>query len=104
MDRKLRVAPPSETTAVTLDKDKIADAAIALLSISMSEDDGVFRAWKSLDWGVLDDLHERGWIDDPKSKAKSVVITEEGRRRALEATARLFGAEGDRPDAKRRTS
>jgi hypothetical protein len=75
---------------VTLDKDKIADAAIALLSISMSEDHGLYRAWKGLDWGVLDDLHERGWIGDPKSKAKSVVITEEGRRRALEATARLF--------------
>jgi hypothetical protein len=27
-------------------------------------------------------LHERGYISDPKSKAKSVVMTEEGERRA----------------------
>ncbi len=30
----------------------------------------------------MDRLHKKGFISDPKSKAKSVVITEEGAKRA----------------------
>lgn len=37
-----------------------------------------FRAWKGFDWDVLNRLYEKGWIDDPKNKAKSVALTEEG--------------------------
>jgi Mn-dependent DtxR family transcriptional regulator len=36
-------------------------------------------------------LHERGYISDPKTKAKSVVLSEEGERRARELFARHFG-------------
>jgi len=35
---------------------------------------------------VLNRLHERGYIDDPVSKAKSVMLTEEG----AERSKRLF--------------
>ena len=31
---------------------------------------------------ALDRLHERGYISDPKTKAKPVVMSEEGERRA----------------------
>jgi hypothetical protein len=48
------------------------------------------RAWKGLDWDLLALLHERGWILDPKGKAKSVVFTEEGQRMALAAFAKHF--------------
>jgi hypothetical protein len=34
------------------------------------------RAWKSHGWDALDRLHEKGYTSDPKSKAKSVVMTE----------------------------
>jgi len=37
------------------------------------------RAWKSHDWDVLDRLHAKGYISDPKSKAKSVVLSPEGK-------------------------
>ena len=31
-----------------------------------------------MDWALLDVLFERGWIYDPKGKAKSVLPTDEG--------------------------
>ena len=36
------------------------------------------RSWKTHDWDVLNRLHESGYIDDPGSKAKSVMLTDEG--------------------------
>ena len=67
------------------DSDKLAEVALALLSLTMFEDGIVTRAWKGLDWDLMDTLYERGWIANPKGKAKSVVFTEEG-----EALARTF--------------
>jgi hypothetical protein len=65
------------------DLDRIDDAALALLFLTLH--DG-YRAWKGFDWGVMDRLHEKGFIDDPRNKTKSVVFTEEG----LERSKRLF--------------
>lgn len=31
-----------------------------------------------MDWDAVNRLHEKGYIGNPKSKAKSVVLTEEG--------------------------
>jgi hypothetical protein len=45
-----------------------------------------YRAWKGFDWDVLNRLHERGFIDDPVNKTKSVIFTEEG----LRESERLF--------------
>ena len=36
-------------------------------------------------------MHEKGMIGNPKSKAKSVVMTEEGTKRCEELFAELFG-------------
>jgi predicted transcriptional regulator len=63
-----------------IDQDKLAEVALAILGMTAFRDRGVERVWKGLDWDLLDLLHERGWISDPKSKAKSVVLTEEGAR------------------------
>jgi len=52
---------------------KLAQAALALLALTR---DGDGRAWKSLDWDLMDRLHDNGWIRDPRIKAKSVVLTE----------------------------
>lgn len=51
---------------------------------------GTQRAWKSFDWEALGRLHERGFILDAVGKAKSVVLTPEGRRRSEELFHRLF--------------
>jgi Domain of unknown function (DUF6429) len=68
---------------VPLNTDKIDDAALALLYLTLHDDD---RAWKGFDWGVLDRLHRKGMIGDPVGKVKSVVFTDEG----LEKARKLF--------------
>ena len=74
--------------------DKIDDAVLALLHLtSFTEGKGEFaytRAWKGHDWAALNRLHEKGLIGDPVGKAKSVALTEEGRKRAQELFERLF--------------
>ena len=61
-----------------LDHDKLAEAALAILSLTAREEEFGARAWKGMDWELTDLLYEKGWICDPKGKAKSVVLTEEG--------------------------
>jgi hypothetical protein len=70
-----------------LDTQKMCETSLALLSLTLH--DG--RAWKGLDWNLMDLLFEKGWITDPKSKAKSVVLTDEGERLALEFLRKHFG-------------
>jgi hypothetical protein len=74
--------------------DKIDDAVLALLYLtSFTEGKGELaftRAWKGHDWEALDRLHKRGLISDPKKKAKSVVLSQEGRQLSEELFRRLF--------------
>jgi len=60
------------------------------------EDHYVARAWKSHDWDAMDRLRQKGYIADPKSKAKSVVMTEEGAKRAKELFEKHFSRSGQR--------
>src|SRR5262249_52848156 len=55
------------------------DAILALLLLVRH--DGM-RAWKGFDWSAMDRLHAKGLISNPAGKAKSVVLTDEGLRRA----------------------
>jgi hypothetical protein len=71
-----------------LDQDKIDDVVLALLYLGLH--DGA-RAWKSFDWEAMDRLHEKGYISNPQSKAKSVVFTAEGLERAARLLEALFG-------------
>jgi hypothetical protein len=73
-----------------LDHEKLAEAALAILSLSLH---GEGRAWKGMDWDLTDLLHQKGWISDPQSKAKSVVLSEEGEKLAAQFLARHFGRE-----------
>ncbi len=70
-----------------LDTQKLCEAGLALLSLTLH--DG--RAWKGVDWNLMDLIYEKGWITDPKSKAKSVVLTDEGERLAREFLRKHFG-------------
>ena len=76
---------------MALDTDKIDDAVLALLFLGLHDR---WRAWKGFDWDALDRLYQKGMIADPVNKAKSVVFTEEGLRRAEE----LFQAMFTKPD------
>ena len=71
--------------------DRVDEMTLALLHLTAFRDRGVTRAWKGHDWGVLDRLHERGWILDPRSPARSVVLTEEGLRRSQRVFEDHFG-------------
>ncbi len=80
---------------MVLDEEKIDQAVLALLSLGLHEG---ARAWKGFDWEAMNRLHEKGFISDPRSKAKSVVFTEEGlaeARRLLEHLFSVSSADGD---------
>lgn len=66
------------------DKDKVDEIILALLYLNFFDHNGILRAWKTFDWDAMDRLHEKGFISDPKSKAKSVFMTEKGHEVAEE--------------------
>jgi hypothetical protein len=69
------------------DLDKVDEVVLALLQLTRC---GEARAWKGHDWDTLERLYEKGYILDPKNKAKSVVLTEEGERRSCELFEKHF--------------
>jgi hypothetical protein len=71
-------------------KDRVDEMVLALLYLTMSDEKPGFRAWKGHDWEALDRLHAKGYISDPKSKAKSVVVSEEGAQRAQQLFKKHF--------------
>ena len=76
------------------DIEKVDEAVLALLFLTLhnvSEHGG--RAWKGHDWNALDRLHEKGLISDPRSEAKSVVLSPEAIRASKDAFRRLFARE-----------
>jgi hypothetical protein len=75
------------------DQRRVEDAVLALMHLNAHRDKFGWRAWKSFPWEATDGLHERGLIDDPRSKAKSVPLTDEGARLAEQLFAELFGVE-----------
>ncbi len=77
-----------------VDWDRVDEAALAIMLLGLH--DG-WRTWKGLNWEVLNRLHERGLITDPKSKAKSVIFTEEGLKSAQQLFERLFCQSTEQP-------
>jgi hypothetical protein len=73
------------------DRDKVDEMVLALLCLTIwEEDDWGARTWKGHDWDTLERLHAKGYISDPKGKAKSVVLSPEGLRRARELFEQHF--------------
>ena len=68
---------------------RIDAAVLALLLLGLH--DGC-RVWKTFDWDAMNRLHEKGFISDPVSKAKSVVITVQGQREAERPFRTMFAA------------
>ena len=74
-----------------IDQQKLAETALAILSLTASDDTGIMRAWKGMDWDLLAVLHQNGWIGDPVGKQKSVVLTDEGKELAKKFLEKHFG-------------
>jgi hypothetical protein len=72
------------------DKDKVDEMTMALLYLVMWQDGGYDRAWKGFDWDTMDRLHQKGWISDPRGKAKSVAVTSEGANKAQDQFRKHF--------------
>lgn len=70
-----------------IDEDKIDDAVLALLWLPLHDER---RAWKAFDWDIMARLHQKGLIDNPVNKSKSLLLTNEGLRRSEELFQRLF--------------
>ena len=77
------------------DKDKVDEYTLALLLlVSHNRKVGYgARAWKGFDWDTMDRLHDKGFITDPKGKARSVGMTEEGYQQAEALFQKFFGNE-----------
>lgn len=73
------------------DQAKVDEVVLALLHLNAFDDRGAMRSWKGFDWETMNRLHERGLISDPKSKAKSVVLTPEGADLAKRSFEAHFG-------------
>ena len=75
------------------DQDKVDEMTLALLYLVTSgREEGLgARAWKGFDSNTLNRLHEKGWIDDPKTKAMSLHLTEEGYRKSEQLFQEHFG-------------
>jgi hypothetical protein len=72
------------------DRDKVDEMTLALLWLTSFKDADGVRAWKGQNWETMDRLYSKGYISDPKSKAKSVVLSEDGERRSKELFAKYF--------------
>lgn len=76
-----------EEDLMEIDTDKIDDAVLALLYLTLHDD---WRAWKGFDWDVLNRLHAQGYIENPRNRNKSVEFTEEGLARSELLFGELF--------------
>jgi hypothetical protein len=73
-----------------IDEPKVDEISLALLYLTTFKDKSGFRTWKRYNWGVLARLHKRGYIDNPQTKAKSVLLTEEGANRSKALFEKYF--------------
>jgi hypothetical protein len=72
------------------DLDKVDEFALTLLFFSHFQDNLVTRAWKGIDWDILNRLTTKGYIDDAKNKSKSIVFTEDGITKGKELVEKYF--------------
>ena len=74
------------------DEDKIDEAVLALLYLTLHDvNEYGGRAWKGHDWNALDRLHQKDLISNPRTKAKSVILSSDDIRKAEQAFRKLFG-------------
>jgi hypothetical protein len=79
-----------------IDTDRIDEDVLALLYLTAFREnkDWPWRAWKGHDWDTMDRLHAKGYISDPKSKAKSVTLSDEGYAKAQQLFEAKYATKG----------
>lgn len=70
------------------DRNKVDEVVLALMQLTLHDS---YRAWKGFDWDTLDRLCEKKFIENPKGKAKSVVLTQEGLAESAQLFQKYFG-------------
>jgi hypothetical protein len=88
------MAKPETSADLGYDTERVEQAVLALLFLTAFREGDMHRAWKGHDWDTLNRLHAKGYISDPVSKAKSVVLSEEGYRQAQALFLKLFASGG----------
>ena len=73
-----------------VDEEKVEGMILALLHLTTFEEKSTLRAWKCYDWDALNRLHQKGYISDPATKAKSVLLTDVGAKRSQELFEKYF--------------
>ena len=73
-----------------INEEKLDETVLALLYLTSFNEDDNYRAWKGHDWDTMNRLHNKGFIGNPKSKAKSVAFTEDGYNKSKELFAKYF--------------
>jgi len=72
---------------MTMDTDRIDDAVLALLHLTLHDQN---RARKGFDGDVLGRLREKGMIDDPAGDSNSVALTGDGLQRSKKLFETMF--------------
>ncbi|MDF1534934.1 MAG: DUF6429 family protein [bacterium] len=72
------------------DEKRVDEAVLALMHLTTFRDASGYRTWKGHDWEVLDRLHQKGFIANPKSKSRSVDLTDEGQKSSEELFRKYF--------------
>ena len=73
-----------------VNQERVDDMVLALLFLTTFPDKPRLRAWKGQSWEVLDRLHRKGYISDPATKAKSVILTDDGAKRSQDLFEKYF--------------
>jgi Domain of unknown function (DUF6429) len=73
-----------------VDEEKVDDMVLALLYLTTFQDKPRLRAWKGHNWDALDRLHQKDYISNPATKAKSVLLTDAGAKRSQELFEKYF--------------
>ena len=68
----------------------VDEMVLALLHLTTFNEASGYRTWKGHDWEVLDRLHKKGFIGNPKSKVRSVDLTTEGKSRSEDLLKKHF--------------
>jgi hypothetical protein len=82
------------------DEEKIDETTLALLYLVTWKEHGGARAWKGFDWDTLNRLHNKGLISNPKGKAKSIILTEQGVTLSRRYFLKLFASPSDTEESR----
>ena len=71
-------------------EDMVDEIVLALMHLTTFNEASGYRTWKGHDWEVLDRLHQKGYIGNPKSKVRSVDLTADGKQRSEDLFRKHF--------------